>query len=140
MGAIATERPARLADHLGHGQPGLEQGEVGLGVEEDAPGVAVTESLVLGLGGAGEWLCAVGQVEDFAVPVQDSRARGQGAEDRVVGLEDLYRRPADLRPLPRLTSAPSARASSWAPRQMPSTGISRCAASASHSHSVASSG
>ena len=43
----------------------------------------------------------VGQVEDVAVPVQDGRARGQGAEDRVVGVEDLDRGEADLRPLPR---------------------------------------
>ena len=41
---------------------------------------------------------------------------------------------------PGLTSAPSARASSCAPRQMPSTGIPRATASASHSRSAVRAG
>ncbi len=70
-------------------------------MEEDAPGVAVAEGLDLGALGAGEALRALGQVEDFAVPVQDRRARSESAEDRVFGVEDLDRRAADLRPLPQ---------------------------------------
>ena len=117
-------------------QPGLDQGGVGLGVEEDPPGVADAEGLVLGQRRGGERVRALGQVEDVAVPVQDVGARGQAADDRVGRVVDVDVGEADLRPSPGLTSAPSARASSCAPRQMPSTGISRRTASASHSRSV----
>ena len=93
--------PRRLVDHLRHRHPGLDQGEVGLGVEEDAPGVAGAEGLALGPGRRGELLGAVGQVEDVAVPVQDFGARGESAEQRVGGVADLDRGEADLRRLPR---------------------------------------
>ena len=56
---------------------------------------------MLGQRRGGERLGAVGQVEDVAVPVQDLGAGSEAAEHRVLGVADLDRGEADLRPLPR---------------------------------------
>ena len=141
-GAFVAQGAAGLADHLRHRQPGLDQGEVGLGVEEHAPGVAVRGrpgcSVALE---RGEVLGAVGQVEDVAVPVQDGRARARAR--RAAGRRGRGPRPGRSRaPAPPPASPrPRAPAPAAARRGRCRAPAARArTASASHSRSAASAG
>ena len=122
-------------------EPGLDHRGVGLGVEEDAPGVAEAEGLVLGRRRGGERAGAFGQVEDVAVPVQDGRLGREGADQRVVGVGDRRPCEADLRPLARPAPRRPGRGPGAARRgRCRAPGSAGSTASASHSRSAASSG
>ena len=78
------------------------------------------------------------RLEAVLVPVQRVRAGRDRAQHRVVAIEHGDRRPGHEPALgSRMFSPPCARESNWAPRQTPSTGISRATASRSSSASVA---
>ena len=130
---------------LGRALPVLDPAEVerkvDLGVELQAPrALAVAEGLVLALLAAREMNGPVGQVEDVEMPLVDAHGLAQVAKaagrQRPRASPRRGSQPTSGRSAGR-ASAPSARASTWPPRQIPSTGTPSSTASRRSSRSRA---